>query len=820
MLISTGGVLIRTQVKSIREMSRSTQGVTLINLDEGEKLAGLERVVETRRRRRVTPGARAAPVARRRPTAPMPRPTTATAARLARHRAAIDALDREILAAPERARDACAGDRRAEGRRRPPTAPSARRRCCRGLHATNAGPLPNEAVTGVFREVMSACLRARADAARRLSRSGRDVQPRGGRRSTSARSSKRCRSRRSTRCFARSRAGRPTTPSCRSRTRPRARSGARSTSCARPTLSICGEVKLRISQNLLSNAGALGAVTQRLFARAVARAMRAMARAASAAACRASRSRATPRPRGSPPREAGRRGDRRRECRRRSTGSRSSRRTSRTSPTTRRASGCSAASRSPPSGRDETSLVMSAPEPAGRRARAARAVREARRVDVALRIAARAHRAAGNTCSSSTSSVTRRSAGGRGAGRARDRKRRSSRCWARILRRLIRSRMSAASIAKPPRPFPLAPDYVRSALRRYIPASRSRSSRASSASIRATIVKLASNENPRGPEPGGAGAPSRPRRPSCHALSRRQRLRAQGRARAAPRRRAGATRARQRQQRRARARDAGVPAAGRRRRVLAARVRRLSARNAGARRDRHRGAGAATSGTTCRRCARRSRRRRASCSSPIRTIPTGTWIAPAALEAFIASVPRDVAGRARRGVQRVPRARASAPKRRAGSRATRISSCRARSPRPTASPRCASATASWMPTVADMLNRVRQPFNVNALAQAAALAALADTAYVEESRALNRAGLRAARRRARARSASRTCRRTATSCWSKVGDAATVYQRAADAGRDRAAGRQLRPARVAARHRRPAGGERALPRRARDALAR
>jgi DNA gyrase subunit A len=47
MLISTGGVLIRTAVKSIREMSRSTQGVTLINLDDGEKLAGLERVLET-----------------------------------------------------------------------------------------------------------------------------------------------------------------------------------------------------------------------------------------------------------------------------------------------------------------------------------------------------------------------------------------------------------------------------------------------------------------------------------------------------------------------------------------------------------------------------------------------------------------------------------------------------------------------------------------------------------------------------------------------------------------------------------------------------
>jgi DNA gyrase subunit A len=46
MLISNRGVLIRTPVKAIREMSRSTQGVTLINLGEGEKLAGLERVVE------------------------------------------------------------------------------------------------------------------------------------------------------------------------------------------------------------------------------------------------------------------------------------------------------------------------------------------------------------------------------------------------------------------------------------------------------------------------------------------------------------------------------------------------------------------------------------------------------------------------------------------------------------------------------------------------------------------------------------------------------------------------------------------------------
>ena len=44
MLISTGGVLIRTAVAQIREMGRSTQGVTLIALSEGEKLAGIARI--------------------------------------------------------------------------------------------------------------------------------------------------------------------------------------------------------------------------------------------------------------------------------------------------------------------------------------------------------------------------------------------------------------------------------------------------------------------------------------------------------------------------------------------------------------------------------------------------------------------------------------------------------------------------------------------------------------------------------------------------------------------------------------------------------
>ncbi|WP_297574877.1 DNA gyrase subunit A [uncultured Deefgea sp.] len=46
MLITTGGVLIRTKVNQIRETGRSAQGVRLINLDEGEHLSGLEIVAE------------------------------------------------------------------------------------------------------------------------------------------------------------------------------------------------------------------------------------------------------------------------------------------------------------------------------------------------------------------------------------------------------------------------------------------------------------------------------------------------------------------------------------------------------------------------------------------------------------------------------------------------------------------------------------------------------------------------------------------------------------------------------------------------------
>ena len=46
MLITDTGVLVRTRVSEIREMGRATQGVTLIALDDGSELSGLQRIVE------------------------------------------------------------------------------------------------------------------------------------------------------------------------------------------------------------------------------------------------------------------------------------------------------------------------------------------------------------------------------------------------------------------------------------------------------------------------------------------------------------------------------------------------------------------------------------------------------------------------------------------------------------------------------------------------------------------------------------------------------------------------------------------------------
>jgi DNA gyrase subunit A len=47
MMITTGGVLIRTRVSEIREMGRATQGVTLIAVEDGTRLSGLQRIAES-----------------------------------------------------------------------------------------------------------------------------------------------------------------------------------------------------------------------------------------------------------------------------------------------------------------------------------------------------------------------------------------------------------------------------------------------------------------------------------------------------------------------------------------------------------------------------------------------------------------------------------------------------------------------------------------------------------------------------------------------------------------------------------------------------
>jgi len=120
--------------------------------------------------------------------------------------------------------------------------------------------------------------------------------------------------------------------------------------------------------------------------------------------------------------------------------------------------------------------------------------------------------------------------------------------------------------------------------------------------------------------------------------------------------------------------------------------------------------------------------------------PTGTWIPPAELESFIASIPRNVlvvldeayneylepADRADSvaWIAKYPNLVVS----RSFSKAYGLAALRI-------------GYGVMATPVADMMNRVRQPFNVNALAQAAAVAALADTAYVDESRAMNREGL-------------------------------------------------------------------------------
>ena len=120
--------------------------------------------------------------------------------------------------------------------------------------------------------------------------------------------------------------------------------------------------------------------------------------------------------------------------------------------------------------------------------------------------------------------------------------------------------------------------------------------------------------------------------------------------------------------------------------------------------------------------------------------PTGTWAPGDAVEAFVASIPEDVIvvldeayneflepaeqSRSIEWLSRYPNLIVS----RTFSKAYGLAALRV-------------GYGVMDAEVADLLNRVRQPFNVNALAQAAAVAALDDDGYVAESRRLNREGM-------------------------------------------------------------------------------
>ena len=120
--------------------------------------------------------------------------------------------------------------------------------------------------------------------------------------------------------------------------------------------------------------------------------------------------------------------------------------------------------------------------------------------------------------------------------------------------------------------------------------------------------------------------------------------------------------------------------------------------------------------------------------------PTGTWLSESALKSFVGAVPRDVLivldeayneylpSTHRSDTSRWIDAHPSLVISRTFSKAYGLAGLRV-------------GYGLMDVAIADMLNRVRQPFNVNSVAQAAALAALADTAYVDESARLNLAGL-------------------------------------------------------------------------------
>jgi len=122
--------------------------------------------------------------------------------------------------------------------------------------------------------------------------------------------------------------------------------------------------------------------------------------------------------------------------------------------------------------------------------------------------------------------------------------------------------------------------------------------------------------------------------------------------------------------------------------------------------------------------------------------PTGTWLAPDALHSFLRRLPADVLlvldeayyeyldpglrGDSLKWLEQFPNLVIS----RTFSKAYGLAGLRV-------------GFAFAHPQVADLMNRVRQPFNVSSIAQAAAVAALADQDFVQQSRALNGQGMQA-----------------------------------------------------------------------------
>jgi histidinol-phosphate aminotransferase len=121
--------------------------------------------------------------------------------------------------------------------------------------------------------------------------------------------------------------------------------------------------------------------------------------------------------------------------------------------------------------------------------------------------------------------------------------------------------------------------------------------------------------------------------------------------------------------------------------------------------------------------------------------PTGTWLPPAAVKAFLAAVPNEVVVVLDEAYEEYLDTEQRSPSATwLGEHANLIVSRTFSKAYGLAGLRIGFGLMDAV--VADLLNRVRQPFNVNSVAQAAALAALEDVDYVAESAALNRAGLR------------------------------------------------------------------------------